>query len=130
FARFPNASLTASPVGAFGMVDPTNLSGLAGKHRAGFGTPFDLSALPADAPVDRGNVRFVRIVDIVGDGSAEDSDGRPIHDPTPTVGSGGFDLEAVGVIHRRTGGFAIWQAGIEGGDFRVVWESNPGSSYR
>lgn len=130
FVRFPNASLTANPVGAFGLIDPTNLSGLAGKYRVGFGTPFDLADLPADAPIDRGNVRFIRIVDIIGDGSAKDSDGRPVYDPVPTVGSGGFDLEAVGVIHQRTGDFAVLEAGISEGVFRISWESNPGSRYR
>ncbi len=130
FVRFPNASLTANPVGAFGIVDPTNLSGLAGKHRVGFGTPFDLASLPADAPLDRENIRFVRIVDIIGDGKTKDSEDRPIYDPTPTVGSGGFDLDAIGVIHQNNGVFAVTAAGIDGDVFRVEWQSNPGSSYR
>ena len=100
FFRFPNASLTPSPVGAFGAVDPTNIDNLAGKYRAGFGTPFDLAQLAGVSPLlDVNAIGFVRIVDIVGDGSATDSAGRPIYDPHPTSGSGGFDLEAVGVIH-------------------------------
>jgi len=98
YFRFPNESLTPSPVGAFGAVDPTNISGLASKYRQGWGTPFDLSILAGISPLL--NIRwvpFVRIVDIIGDGTYLDSYGRPIYDPHPTVGSGGFDLDAIGV---------------------------------
>lgn len=100
FFRFPNASLTPNPVAAFGAVDPTNLHNLAGKYRAGFGTPFDLAELDGASPLlDVRAISHVKIIDIVGDGSALDSEGRPIYDPHPTTGSGGFDLEAVGVIN-------------------------------
>ena len=47
------------------------------------------------------DVRWVRLVDIVGDGSCTDSFGRVIYDPYPTEGSAGFDLDAVGVINYR-----------------------------
>jgi hypothetical protein len=49
--------------------------------------------------VDLDAIRFVRIVDIVGDRSRRDSFGHPIYDPTPTMISGGFDLDGVGVLH-------------------------------
>lgn len=130
FVRFPSASLTAGPVGAFGSVDPTNLSGLAGKYQAGYGTPFDLAALPATPGLDRQAIRFVRIVDIIGDGAAKDSAGHAIYDPFPTTGSGGFDLEAVGVIHQNDGDFQVLQAGVQASGFVLAWESNPGSRYR
>lgn len=98
YFRFPNQSLTPSPVGAFGAVDPTNIDGLAGKYRQGWGTPFDLNILAGISPLlDVNRIPFVRIVDIIGDGSYSDSFGRPIYDPHPTSGSGGFDLDAVGV---------------------------------
>jgi len=98
FFRFPNQSLTPSPVGAFGSVDPTNIDGLAGKYRQGYGTPFDLSVLDGVSPLlDLAWIPFVRIVDIIGDGTYLDSFGRPIYDPHPTTGSGGFDLDALGV---------------------------------
>jgi hypothetical protein len=42
------------------------------------------------------------VVDIVGDGAALDSFGHPIYDPTPTIGTGGFDLDAIAVL--RSGG--------------------------
>lgn len=99
FFRFPNASLTAAPVSAYGSTDPTNLNGLAGKYKGGFGTPFDLDRLVGANGLDLDKVQYVRIVDIVGNGTAFDSAGRPIYDPFPTYGTGGFDLDAVGVIN-------------------------------
>lgn len=96
FIRFPNHSKTAAPVATFGSVDPTDVDGLAGKYRQPFGTPFDL------ADVGMGQVSHVRLVDVVGDGTAKDSDGNAIYDPFPTDGSAGFDLDAVGVLHPQT----------------------------
>lgn len=100
FFRFTNYSLTPKAVGAFGAVDPTNIDGLAGKYQGGYGTQFDLSTLVANAALDLNNISFVRLVDIIGDGSAKDSAGRTIFDPHKTVGSGGFDLDAIGVLHQ------------------------------
>ncbi len=101
FFRFPSDSLTAGPVTAFGSVDPTEVHQLAGKYRAGYGTPFDLGQLEGldDSRLDLTRITQVRIVDVVGDGSDADADGDPIYDPYPTVGSAGFDLDAVGVLH-------------------------------
>ena len=106
FATFDAAARTPEPVGAFGTLDPTVLHGLAGVYRQGFGTPFDLERLRFDEGVRRGfvrldDVRFVRIDDVVGDGSDLDAWGRPIHDPFPTTGSAGFDLDAVAVLVAR-----------------------------
>ena len=105
FARFDSLSLGTAPSAS--TVDPTTLAGLGGKYRAGFGTPFDLDwlryqPLVASGVVNLGAIRFVRVADIVGDGSGFDSFGHPIYDPTPTVGTGGFDLDAVAVL--RSGG--------------------------
>jgi hypothetical protein len=102
FVRFENVSLTASPVTGFGSTDPTNVDGLAGKYRQGFGTPFDLDALAHKTEVTSGvvdlfAVSHVRLVDITGDGTCVDSQRNPIFDPYPTFGSAGFDLDAVGV---------------------------------
>ena len=102
FFRFPNYSFTPSPVGAFGSVDPTNIDGLAGKYKQGYGTPFDLDVLAGKAGLDVNAVKYVRIVDIVGNGTAFDTNpngARVIYDPHKTVGSGGFDLDAIGVLH-------------------------------
>lgn len=101
FVRFPNHSLTAASVPAFGEVYTTNVGGLAGKYEIEYGTPFDLRQLPADPNLDPMDVRWVRIVDIVGDGSCTDSFGDVIYDPCPTIGSGGFDLAGIGVINFR-----------------------------
>jgi hypothetical protein len=107
FVRFAATSLTpvAAQVGSFDALDPTNLDNLAGKFRAGFGTPFDLAAIAGLSPlVDPLNINFVRIIDVVGSlnpalGSF-DALGNPINDPYPTAfASGGFDLDAVGVIN-------------------------------
>jgi len=103
FFRFPNVSLTPSPVSAFGNVDPTNIDGLAGKYRQGYGTPFDLDALAGTAGLDIDHVTHIRLVDIKGNGSEFSSpppgfgNPTPIYDPFQTVGSGGFDLDAVGL---------------------------------
>ncbi|MEX2114133.1 MAG: PEP-CTERM sorting domain-containing protein [Pirellulales bacterium] len=100
FFRFANDSLTASPVGGFGAVDPTNITGLAGKYRQGYGTPFDLAELSGASPLlDVNLVSHVRILDVVGDGAYFDTSGDVIYDLYPTTGSGGFDLDAVGVMN-------------------------------
>lgn len=102
FARFETMSLTVDPVPGFGNIDPTDVDGLAGKYRQGYGAPFDLEDL-ANNPgvlsgeVDLSGISHVRIVDVVGDGSSLDSSGAVIYDPYPTQISAGFDLDAVGV---------------------------------
>lgn len=105
FFRFDSYSLTSSPVGGFGSVDPTNIDGLAGKYRQGWGTPFDLGSLASYSALDINHVQYVRLVDIKGDGSEFDNwpatygGPNPIYDPFPTSGSPGFDLDAVGVMN-------------------------------
>lgn len=130
FTRFPTTSLNPSPVGALAGVDITNIDGFAGKYPLGFGTPFDLADLPASPSLDRENVRFVRLIDIVGSGLAVDSAGRPIYDPTPTIGSGGFDLAAIGVIHANDGPIDRVAFSVDPHGPRLSWASNPGSEYR
>lgn len=93
FERFPNQSLTTSPVSAFGGIDPTKIYGYCSKYRQGFGTPFDLDSVQLDT------IRYIRLLDIVGDGTALDSYGHVIYDPYPTTGSAGLDIDAIGVIH-------------------------------
>lgn len=105
FLRFDNDSLTSGPVPGFGSLDPTDVDGLAGKYKQGYGTPFDLEDLTGKSLVGDGTVKLnrithVRVIDVVGDGSCTDTGGDVIYDPYPTVGSAGFDLEAVGVINQ------------------------------
>ncbi len=106
FVRFPAISLTdtAVQVGTFGSVDATKIHNLAGKYRTLFGTPFDLTDLKDSVNIDINNVRFVRIVDVVGSINdllcTRDAQGNKVNDPYPTAfNTGGFDLDAVGVIH-------------------------------
>ncbi len=100
FVRFPSHTLETNWIDTYTATnasDPTAYGGLAGKHTQGFGTPFDLRALAGEAGLDTRRVTHVRIVDVLGDGSNPDTYGHPLFDPTPTFGSGGFDLDAVGV---------------------------------
>ena len=108
FFRFYNISLTQSAVNSFGNIDPTNVTGLAGKYRRGFGTPFDLEQLTITLSnlnnLDLNRISHVKIIDIVGDGSHYDSitsgnGPNPIYDPYPTSGSAGFDLDAIAALH-------------------------------
>ena len=105
FIRFPSISLQAVAVGSFGLVDPSDYFNLAGDQMIGVGTGFDLRDLASDPLVLDGTValtdiQYVRLVDVVGDGSTIDSLFFPIFDPYSTAfASGGFDAEAVGVLH-------------------------------
>jgi hypothetical protein len=122
FFRFPAVSLTptATQVGSFGSLDPTNLHNLAGNYRGGFGTPFDLQELAGTSPLlDVNNVRAVRILDVVGSVdplyASHDSLGNIVNDPWPTAfASGGFDLDGVGVIHQlpEPSAWALFSIGL------------------
>lgn len=131
FVRFPNYSYTLEPVGAFGSVFTELMYGLAGKYRQGYGTPFDLNELriaynaqlvgstdfsPAFATaltngfplLNLNHITHIRLIDVVGDGSASDARGEVLYDPYPTIGSAGFDLDAVGVINPVKTTLADW----------------------
>lgn len=104
FVRFDSLFLGETPLGSFGTSEAGWSYGLAGRYRAGYGTPFDLADLQNHPAVlagalDLRDIRYVRLVDVIGDGSDTDSFGHPIYDPTPTTGSAGFDLDAVGVLN-------------------------------
>lgn len=104
FARFDSAYLGPEPLAAFGRHATTLFEGLGGKYAQGYGNPFDLQLLRfrpevQRGAVDLGHITHVRIVDITGDGSSEDSFGNPIYDPYPGAETAGFDLDAVAVIH-------------------------------
>lgn len=104
FCRFPCHTLATNPVDAYassGVTEAAAIGGLAGKHLQGCGTPFDLRELAGLPNLDIKRVTHVRLVDITGDGSVTDDYGHPIYDPYPTIGSGGFDLDAVAVLNGR-----------------------------
>lgn len=114
--EFPSRYDGAGPIGAFGAVDPATVHNLAGQYAAPNGTGFDLSDLTAAAAsggaVDLNAIRFVRLVDVVGNGSTTDSFGNPVYDPYPTgFASGGFDLDAIGAIHVVPLPAALWLFG-------------------
>ena len=109
FARFPSDSRIPAAVGGFGSIDPTYVHNLAGKHPNGNdgrdeGTPFDLADL-GDHPlvlsgaVNLDDINYVKLIDVVGDGSTVDASGNAVYDPYPTpFASGGADLDAVGIL--------------------------------
>ena len=111
FARFPASTTRTETVGSWQQINPNDYSGFAGIHPAGFGTAFDLQKLAnhhlvTDGTVDLNAIRYVRIVDVIGDGRhLDDSDPpRPIYDPYPTFNpaitnnTAGFDLDGVAVL--------------------------------
>lgn len=109
FFRFPSHSLTQNSVQLdnSAVMDATNINNLAGKYRAQYGTPFDIEELTGIAGLDVNNITHVKIVDAVGSIAPEfaryDSFSNIINDPFPTpFPTGGFDLDAVGVIHQQT----------------------------
>jgi hypothetical protein len=127
FVRLPAVSLTPKSVGPYGTIQISNVYNLAGKHPNAngicTGTPFDLQEITDDpkvisGAVDINNIKYVRIVDIPGSGDFSDEARRhidpstwpywsgylsnyPIYDAWVTSGSGGFDLEAIGVLNEQ-----------------------------
>jgi hypothetical protein len=106
FHRFPSRSLTdtSTQTNGFGTTDATKINNLAGKYRAGYGTPFDLQELANIPSLNINAITHVRIVDVVGSinplYATRDSQNNKVNDPWPTpFASSGFDLDAVGVIH-------------------------------
>lgn len=106
YFRFPATSYTqdSAQVNSFGAVDATKINNLAGKYRALYGTPFDLYELQSQQGLDVNHITHIKIIDVVGSIESNfatfDQYGNKINDPWPTAfASGGFDLDAVGVIH-------------------------------
>ncbi len=121
YARFAYDSRTEDEVSPFGTIDAADVSGFAGvtpvyanpaensidpfDPAAAGGDAFDLAALANHPLIAAGKlrldaVRFVRLVDVVGNGSVFDADG-PVYDPYG-AGNGGADIDALGVIHGAT----------------------------
>ena len=124
FQRFPNYSTTPGPIAGGGVLDPDNLAGFAGVNPvladvgdantpgnginpfqvgAAGGDVFDLNSLSQtplvlSGVVDLQHIRYLRLVDIIGNGSTLDSFGRPIYDPVGTFVNGA-DVDSVAVIN-------------------------------
>jgi hypothetical protein len=109
FFRFPSTTEIPTTVQASNATytDCRMINNLAGKYRIGYGTPFDLSDLPNDPNLNKSAVTLVRIIDAIGSVSGHvttDQFGTTINDPYPTAfESGGFDLEAIGIINGTLG---------------------------
>jgi hypothetical protein len=118
YARFPSRCDIPAPLGLFDTYDPALVGGLAGNREVyanvvtnaidpfdpavSGGDAFDFADLASDplvlgGVVDLGAIRFVRLRDIIGDGSSTDSAGDPIYDPTSATASA--DLDAVAALH-------------------------------
>lgn len=113
YFRFPSHSQTQTidQVEGFGNLDPTYINNLAGKYRAMFGTPFDISELEDNPLLNKNKITHIKILDVVGSINPEharyDSFGNAINDPFPTAFySSGFDLDAVGVINEQVLGIS------------------------
>ncbi|MBL7215727.1 MAG: T9SS C-terminal target domain-containing protein [Phycisphaerae bacterium] len=110
FVRFPAVSLTQTEtqIPNLGVIDTTDIHNLAGKYQMRYGTPFDLDDIRhISSLVDVTAITHVRIVDVVGtlldDYASYDSEGNKINDPwTTKFSTGGFDLDAIGVIYEKT----------------------------
>lgn len=108
YTRFPATSNTqnSTQIGAFDPLDCTKLNNLAGKYRANYGTPFDLEEIKNTPGLNVNSITHVKIIDVVGSITPSlatfDKNNNIINDPFPTAfGSGGFDLDAVGVINEN-----------------------------
>jgi len=109
YYRFPVSCLLPTDPqipGAGVYVRAEKVHNLAGKYVGGYGVPFDLQDLAGSPGLDLDHITHVRIVDVVGavsGHSSTDDSGRVINDPYPTdFPTGGFDLDAVGVLHQQS----------------------------
>jgi len=108
YFRFPCVSLTDTidQIETFGTLDTRKLHNFAGKYRVNYGIPFDLDSLDDNELLDKNNISFIKIIDVIGSLNPQyatyDSKGNKINDPFPTpFNSGGFDLDAIGIIHQK-----------------------------
>jgi hypothetical protein len=106
FFRFESVSLVSVDVqtSGFGVTDATEIDNLAGKYRGQYGTPFDLDELNGISGLDINAISHVKVIDVIGNINSTyasyDSQNNIVNDPWPTpFPSGGFDLDAVGVIN-------------------------------
>jgi hypothetical protein len=101
FVRFPSVSLTAGPVGAYGTVDVTDVYNLAGKHPNAYGI---CTGVPGSGEF------FDQSQMLLNPDSYDPNEtphwtlftqDHPVYDAWLTWESGGFDLEAVGVLQEQ-----------------------------
>lgn len=109
FARMPAFCRRVTQPGPWDSSDPADFYNLAGNFIGGTG--FDLNdlvladnLLVSGGTVDLQDIRYLRVVDVVGDisgpGGSVDHLGRPVADPYPTPGlSSGMDLTGAAIIN-------------------------------
>ena len=106
FVRFPSVSETPllPQLDNFSYGDCRYVHNLAGKYRQGFGTPFELQELENSPNLNVNFITHVRLIDVVGSTDqafgTSDAFGNRINDSYPTeFPAGGFDLDAIAVLH-------------------------------
>ncbi len=112
YVRFPAITEidATNQIDGFGFINARYLHNFAGKYINNYGTPFDLQdllPLISGTTVDLNNINYIKIIDVIGtidtNYATYDSQNNIVNDPYPTeFASGGFDLDAVGVIHNVT----------------------------
>lgn len=113
YARFDSLTSRGSAVDTLEEADPDDYHNLAGNRPLGTGTEFDLfdltnHPLVLSGDVDLDAILYVRIVDVIGNGTTFDAMSNQIWDPynTPFITSG-FDIDAVGAINVPEPGGAL-----------------------
>lgn len=109
YFKFPSQCLqdTNAQINGVGQYsDCRKVHNLAGKYVKNYGTPFDLDEFIHLSQINLMNIRYIKVRDVIGslnnDDCSRDKDGRKINDPYPTpYPSGGFDLDALGLIHLK-----------------------------
>lgn len=106
YVRFPAISNTPTDeqITNSGSINARNINNLAGKHRVGWGTPFDLDELAGNDLVDINNITHIKLIDVIGtidpSHASRDSRNQIINDPYPTnFNSCGFDLDGVAILN-------------------------------
>ncbi len=100
FFRFPNHSTAYYSDSSMSEGRTAeHYNNLAGKYELGWGVGFDITDIADNDLLDKNNIRFVRLIDVVN-GVSTDSQGNIIYDGVswPSY-SQGFDLTGVGVIN-------------------------------
>ncbi|MBO6117087.1 MAG: DUF4465 domain-containing protein [Bacteroidales bacterium] len=98
FFRFPCASAATDDKST---QIPFNYTNLAGNTDYNYGTGFDLDDIQDNELLDKNNIRFVRLIDIIS-GQDKDTQGNLIYDAvSENTYSAGFDLAGIGVINGR-----------------------------
>jgi len=129
YAFFDTRCALSGPIGPYEMFDPAAVQGFAGVgpvhanvELSGSPDPFDPAVAGGDAfdladladhplvttgAVDLGRIYYVKLVDVLGDGTEQDDGGppNPIYDPTGEMDPdhGGYrtsaDVDAISVVH-------------------------------